>query len=118
MWYLHPGRVCSPADAGIAYRQSEVAQEALGYRKRTAPQAGQYAFSSFPASWRGDRHPIPRRQFLFFLSGEGAVQVGDCQVWHFGTGSVVLVEDTTGNGHVSWVVSQTDALTAVVQLSD
>ena len=80
--------------------------------------AVQYAFCSFPAGWRGDWHPTPRRQFFLFLSGEVAVQVGDGQVRRFGKGGVVLAEDTTGNGHVSWVTTKTDALAAVVELPE
>ena len=76
----------------------------------------QYAFCSFPAGWRGDWHPTPQRQIFFVLSGETAAQVSDGEVRHFGAGSVLLVEDTTGKGHVSWVMSKTDALAAVVQL--
>ena len=33
-------------------------------------------------------------------------------------GSAALVEDTTGTGHRSWVVGDTDVLAAVVQLPD
>ncbi len=75
-----------------------------------------YAFCSFPAGWRGDWHPTPQRQIFFILSGEIAVQVGDGEVRHLGAGSAVLLEDATGKGHVSWVTSKTDTLTAVVQL--
>ena len=78
----------------------------------------QYAFLSLPAGWRGDSHPTPRRLFFFFLSGEVAVQVGDGQIRHFGAGGVVLAEDTNDNGHITWVVSKTDALAAIVQLPD
>ena len=76
----------------------------------------QYAFCSFPAGWRGDWHPTPQRQIFFILSGEIAVQVGDGEVRHFRAGSPVLLEDATGKGHVSWVMSKTDVLSAVVQL--
>jgi hypothetical protein len=80
--------------------------------------ARRYAFCSFPAGWRGDWHPTPCRQFFFFLSGKVAVQVGDGQVRHFEQGCVVLTEDTTGKGHISWVVSKTDSIAAIVQLPD
>jgi mannose-6-phosphate isomerase-like protein (cupin superfamily) len=80
--------------------------------------AQQYGFCSFPVGWRGDWHPTPFRQFFFFLSGEVAVQVGDGRVRHFGPGSAVLVEDTTGKGHVSWVKTKIDALAAVVKLPE
>jgi hypothetical protein len=33
-----------------------------------------------------------------------------------GPGSVVLVEDTEGKGHRSWVVGEEDVVIAVVQL--
>jgi quercetin dioxygenase-like cupin family protein len=78
----------------------------------------QYAFCSFPAGWRGDWHHTPQRQIFFVLSGEIAGQVSDGEVRHFRAGGVVLGEDTTGKGHVSWVIGKTDALTAVVQLPD
>ena len=76
----------------------------------------QYAFWSFPAGWRGDWHPVPQKQIFFVLSGEIAGQVSDGEVRHFEAGSIVLGEDTAGKGHVSWVISETDVLTAVVQL--
>ena len=78
----------------------------------------QYAFCSFPAGWRGDWHPTPGRQIFFFLKGEVAVQVGDGEVRHFGKGGIVLAEDTSGKGHVSWVVTKAGALAAVVKLPD
>jgi hypothetical protein len=80
--------------------------------------AQQYGFCSYPVGWRGDWHPTPFRQVFFFLSGEVAVQVGEGQVRHFVPGSVVLVEDITGNGHVTWVTTETAALAALVRLPD
>ena len=76
----------------------------------------QYAFISFPAGWRSDFHTATRRVIHFVLSGETAVQVSDGEVQHFGAGSVLLEEDTTGKGHAAWVVSKTDVLVAVVRL--
>jgi hypothetical protein len=79
--------------------------------------ATQFAFCSFPAGWRGDWHPVPQKQIFFLLSGEIAGEVSDGEVRIFKTGDAVLGEDITGKGHRSWVTSETDALTAVVQLS-
>lgn len=53
---------------------------------------------------------------FFVISGKIAGQVSDGEVRHFRAGSVLLAEDTTGKGHVSWVVSKTDLLAAVVHL--
>lgn len=80
--------------------------------------AERYAFCRFPAGWYGDWHPTPRRQVFFLLSGEMAVEVSDGEVRHLGPGSIVLVEDATGKGHVSRVVGAKDVLSAVVQLPE
>ena len=88
-------------DMDVELTESNFAPPAPPVNLSSFGLALQYAFLSFPAGWRGDWHPTPRRQFFFFLSGEVAVQVGDGQVRHFGTGCVVLAEDTTSNGHVS-----------------
>jgi quercetin dioxygenase-like cupin family protein len=80
--------------------------------------ASQYAFCLFPAGWRGDWHPVPKRQIFFFLSGKVKGQVSDGEVRQFEKGDVVLAEDTSGKGHVSWVVGGKDAFTSVVQLPD
>lgn len=60
---------------------------------------------SSPPEWYGDWHPAPQRQLLFFLSGELEVKVSDGEVRRFGPGSVVLVEDTFGKGHISRMAS-------------
>ena len=80
--------------------------------------ATRYAFSLFPSGWFGDWHPTPKKQTFLFLSGEMEVRVSDGEERRFGAGSIVLVEDTTGKGHVSRVVGSTDVVTAVVQLPD
>ena len=71
-----------------------------------------------PSGWFGDWHPTPRRQIFFCLSGEVEAQVSDGEVRRFGAGSIVLLEDTTGKGHVSRVVSSEDNIVAVVQLPE
>jgi len=80
--------------------------------------ATQYAFCVFSSGWFGDWHPTPQKQIFFILSGEVEVQVGDGEVRSFGPGSIILVEDTTGKGHVSRVLSSTDMVAAVVQLPE
>lgn len=76
-----------------------------------------FSFVAAPAGWRGDWHPAPRRQFFFCLSGEYEMEVSDGEVRRFRPGSVVLVEDTTGKGHVTRVLGEDGLLTAVVQLT-
>lgn len=59
---------------------------------------------SSPVGWHGDWHPVPRRQYMICLAGSLEVQVSDGETRRLGPGSVVLVEDTSGKGHVSKVV--------------
>ncbi len=78
--------------------------------------ATRYAFCVFPSGWYGDWHPAPHKQIFFILSGESEARVSDGEVRQFGPGSVLLVEDTWGKGHVSRVVGEDDMVVAVVQL--
>lgn len=61
-------------------------------------------FISSPVGWFGDWHPSPVRQIIICLAGELEVEVSDGEVRTLGPGSVVLVEDTEGKGHISRVV--------------
>ncbi len=46
-------------------------------------------------------HVAPRRQFVVHVEGEVEVEVSDGEVRRFAPGSVVLVEDTHGAGHIT-----------------
>ena len=46
-------------------------------------------------------HVAPRRQFIVHLAGEAETQVSDGETRRFGPGSVLLVEDVTGKGHIT-----------------
>jgi hypothetical protein len=83
----------------------------------TALAATGTVFVSFPVGWIGDWHPAPRCQFMTFVSGEIEAETGDGQRRRFGAGSIVLVEDTSGLGHRSWVVGDTEVVAVVVHLA-
>jgi hypothetical protein len=51
-----------------------------------------------------DFHNAPRRQYVVNLSGSVDLEVGDGTVRRLGPGSVLLAEDTTGEGHRSRAV--------------
>jgi len=65
---------------------------------RSATQA---MFFSAPAGWDVKWHPTPARQFIVFLKGQFTVRVSDGETRRLNPGDIVLVEDTTGNGHYS-----------------
>jgi len=70
-----------------------------------------------PTDWDGGWHPAPFRQLHFYLSGEVEAETSDGEIRRIGAGSVALIEDTSGKGHRSRVVGQSDVLIAVVRLA-
>lgn len=63
--------------------------------------ASKYRFYTFEPGWIGELHPAPARQFLALLSGEVEMETTDGTVRRFGPGDLVLLEDTSGRGHVT-----------------
>ena len=78
--------------------------------------ATQFGFMNAPAGWASESHPTSARNIFFVLTGEWEVVASDGESRRFGPGSVLLVEDTTGKGHSSRVLSETDSLAAMVQI--
>lgn len=78
--------------------------------------AAQFGFMCAPAGWSSDWHPSSARNLFFVLTGEWEVTASDGETRRFSVGSVLRVEDTTGKGHSSRVVSETESLAAMVQL--
>ena len=48
-----------------------------------------------------DWHPAPRRQYIINLDGGVQITASDGESRIIGAGEVLLVEDTTGKGHLS-----------------
>ena len=46
-------------------------------------------------------HPAPRRQYIINLDGGVQITASDGEARVIGAGEVMLVEDTTGKGHLS-----------------
>lgn len=63
-------------------------------------------------------HNAPRRQFIVQLTGESEVETSTGEVRRFGPGSIMLLEDTDGKGHITRGLSGGDRLTLVVALPD
>lgn len=59
-----------------------------------------------PSDWVGDFHPSPRRQLYVCLKGELEITASSGETRRFAPGSVLLVEDTEGKGHISKVVGE------------
>ncbi len=105
-------------DAEFAFTLVDFAPPAPPVSVSEAMAADAVAVISSPAGWHGDWHPAPRRQLMFVLAGELEVRVSDGAARRFRAGDVLLVEDTSGKGHVSTTVSDERCYMANVPLSD
>ena len=65
-----------------------------------------------------DWHTAPRRQYVITLSGHAELEVAGGKKISLGPGSIDLVEDTTGKGHITRTVGTEDRVTIQVPLSD
>jgi hypothetical protein len=81
-------------------------------------EATHAGFLCGPAGWEGDWHPSSARNLFIVISGEWEVEASDGEVRRFGPGDVLRVEDTTGKGHASRIIGDTQSLAAVVRMCD
>ena len=105
-------------DAQIDMRLAEYAPPAPPISVSDVIPAEGVVFLSSPIGWFGDFHPAPHRQFIFFLSGELEVEVSDGETRRLGAGSVLVLEDTVGHGHVSRVVGDERAYIVAVPITE
>lgn len=102
----------------VALRLTDFAPPAKPFAVADFIPATRFAFCAPAAGWYGDWHPTPRRQLFLLLKGVWQVTVSDGESRRFGPGSAVLLEDTTGKGHLTQIVSDEDGLAGIVQLPD
>lgn len=62
-------------------------------------------FRKVAADYDLDWHPAPRRQYIVNLDAGVEITASDGEKRVIGPGEVVLVEDTTGKGHLSKAVN-------------
>ncbi len=74
-------------------------------------------FRRFPADHFSDWHTAPRRQYIFILSGQMEIGIGDGTTRRFGPGDVVLADDLTGQGHTTRSVGE-PRVSATVAVTD
>src|SRR5215210_9585655 len=61
-------------------------------------------FRQVPPTYDLDWHPAPRRQYIINLDAGVQITASDGESRVIGAGEVLLVEDTTGKGHLSQAV--------------
>lgn len=58
--------------------------------------------ASYDFTW----HNAPVRQYMIILSGQVDIEIGDGTIRRFAPGDIVLLEDLTGQGHISRAVNK------------
>jgi hypothetical protein len=93
------------ADVEVALQKQPFAAGVPPLLVSSAVATGAAVFVEFPADVRDTvPHPTPRRQFAVILRGVVQTETTDGEVRRFTAGSVVLLEDTEGIGHVTTVL--------------
>ena len=54
-----------------------------------------------PANRVADWHTGPRRQMIATIAGGGELEMGDGQILSMKPGTITLIEDLTGQGHIT-----------------
>jgi hypothetical protein len=71
-----------------------------GKLSKRLPASG-IIFREVPPTYDLDWHPAPRRQYIINLDAGVQITASDGESRKIGAGEVILVEDTTGKGHLS-----------------
>lgn len=78
--------------------------------------ATRYVHIRLPAGWGGERHPSPRLQILFCLTGAMEVIASSGETRSVTAGESWLMADTHGKGHITRVTSDRPVDAVIVQL--
>lgn len=105
------------ADIEIDFTATDYVQSAAPVDFSAPLPASQVAFLRAPAGWASDFHVSSARNLFVVLNGEWEVSASDGESRRFAGGSALLVEDTTGKGHASRVVSNTESVAVVITKS-
>ncbi len=100
----------------VTMRLTDFAPPARPFAVAELVPATRLGFCAPAAGWYGDWHPSPQRQMFLLFKGIWQVTVSDGEARRFGPGSAVLLEDTTGKGHLTEIIGDEDGLAAIVQL--
>ena len=101
-------RIYADAQGGSHFDTVKIVQSLAAGAPPAAPfyvsgdnPASKFRFYTFQPGWVGDWHPCPARQFLAVMKGSVEMETTDGTIRKLGPGDLVLLEDTTGKGHVT-----------------
>ena len=83
----------------------------------TLESADNYTFLELPVGWYGEWHPTPVRQWLIFMTGACEFEAGDGERAVSKAGDVVMLDDTSGQGHQTRVIGDEPVRIAAIHFS-
>jgi hypothetical protein len=93
-------------DGEVSFASGPFAPPAPPVDVSSAEPMHDMVFIRLPSGWTDGAHPAPAKQWMFVLSGRGAITAGG-ETRHFGPGDALLVEDTAAPGHASTAFEET-----------
>ena len=96
-------RIYTGPDGKSHLEDVDIALEDRGAAGRISPlwSGSGVQFREVDGDYHLDYHTAPRRQLVVNLTGSVEIEVGSGQKRQFGPGTILLAEDTTGQGHIS-----------------
>jgi len=105
-------------DVDLPFEESEFLPPARPMHMTAPTPASGYFVARVPAGWHADWHPAPVRELAVYLAGEGEIEASDGTVRALRPATILLVDDTTGKGHVTRVTGSEEMLVVIVTLPD
>lgn len=86
------------------------------YTAKFSPAVDAFWLGTVP-TWKGDvPHPAPRRMAFVTVQGEYQITTTNGETRKFPVGSVLLIEDATGSGHMTKNISAGDTIVLAIGL--
>lgn len=104
------------ADLALDFRLTDILPPAPPVLLTPPAPATGYAVARVPAGWHSDWHAAPGRQLVVYLAGSGQIRAGDGDTRTLGPGTILLVDDVAGAGHITAVTGTEEMLVVVVNL--
>ena len=119
----HVTRIVTDGNGGTAFADGDVTLELGDFAPPAPPMlrsepvpARAVRFLGATAGWDSPPHPAPARQYIVMLRGTVRSTVSDGETRTFVPGDVVLLGETTGEGHRTFIPGDADWLALVVVL--
>jgi len=115
-------RLCSDAAGESHFEQVDLKLTLKEFAPPAAPlhisephSAKAFLLLQLPVGWIGKMHVSPKRQIMFCLSGSIKITSSTNDERIIDAGMGLLMEDTTGKGHISEVISTVPVTQVIVQ---